>query len=46
MTPNLWLRKMHPGGPTANNRTNRIIIGQRQDRASQRALGSRVDDES
>ncbi len=40
MTPNLWLRKMHPGGPTADHRTNRIIIGQRQDRASQRALDS------
>lgn len=43
MTPNLWLRKMHPGGPTANNRTNRIMIGQRQDRASQTALaGARL----
>ncbi|UQE73376.1 neutral/alkaline ceramidase [Gordonia sp. PP30] len=38
MTPNLWLRKMHPGGPTANHRTNRILIGQRQDRAGQNAL--------
>lgn len=38
MTPNLWLRKMHPGGPTADHRTNRIIIGQRQDRAGQAAL--------
>ncbi len=40
MTPNLWLRKMHPGGPTADNRSNRIIIGQRQDQAARRALGS------
>ena len=40
MTPNLWRRKMHPGGPTANNRTNRIMIGQRQDRAGQAALGA------
>ncbi|MFT3716174.1 MAG: neutral/alkaline non-lysosomal ceramidase N-terminal domain-containing protein [Gordonia sp. (in: high G+C Gram-positive bacteria)] len=40
MTPNLWLRKMHPGGPTANNRTNRIMIGQRQDRAGQAALSA------
>lgn len=40
MTPNLWLRKMHPGGPTGSNRTNRIVIGQRQDRAGQTALGS------
>lgn len=39
MTPNLWLRKMHPSGPTENNRTNRIMIGQRQDRAGQDALG-------
>ncbi|MBM7367641.1 neutral/alkaline non-lysosomal ceramidase N-terminal domain-containing protein [Gordonia hydrophobica] len=38
MTPNLWLRKMHPGGPTSNNRTNRILIGRRQDDAGQRAL--------
>lgn len=38
MTPNMWLRKMHPGGPTADHRTNRIIIGQRQDRAGQTAL--------
>lgn len=40
MTPNLWLKKMHPGGPTADNRTNRIMIGQRQDRAGQDALTS------
>ncbi|MFW0790314.1 neutral/alkaline non-lysosomal ceramidase N-terminal domain-containing protein [Gordonia sp. CPCC 205333] len=38
MTPNMWLRKMHPGGPTADNRTNRVIIGQRQDQAGQTAL--------
>src|SRR5690606_9771728 len=40
MTPNLWRRKMHPGGPTANHRTNRIMIGQRQVRAGQAALGA------
>ncbi len=40
MTPNLWLRKMNPGGPTENNRTNRIMIGQRQDAAGQAALGA------
>ncbi|WP_026917711.1 neutral/alkaline non-lysosomal ceramidase N-terminal domain-containing protein [Gordonia shandongensis] len=39
MTPNLWLRKMNPGGPTSDHRTNRILIGRRQDRAGQRALG-------
>ena len=38
MTPNLWLRKMNPGGPTADHRTNRILIGRRQDEAGQRAL--------
>ncbi len=43
MTPNLWVRKMHPGGPTSNNRTNRVLIGRRQDDAGQRALaGSRA----
>ena len=40
MTPNMWLRKMHPGGPTADHRSNRIIIGQRQDRAGQAALAA------
>ncbi|WP_347954378.1 neutral/alkaline non-lysosomal ceramidase N-terminal domain-containing protein [Gordonia aichiensis] len=40
MTPNLWLRKMHPGGPTSDNRTNRLLIGQRQDRAGQAALAA------
>lgn len=38
MTPNLWLRKMNPGGPTADHRANRIQIGQRQDRAGRSAL--------
>lgn len=40
MTPNLWVRKMAPGGPTSNHRSNRIIIGRRQDQAGQRALSS------
>ncbi len=40
MTPNMWLRKMHPGGPTADNRANRIIIGQRQHNAGKAALSS------
>ncbi|GED98199.1 neutral/alkaline non-lysosomal ceramidase N-terminal domain-containing protein [Gordonia crocea] len=40
MSPNLWLRKMHPGGPTHDHRANRVIIGRRQDRAAQEALGS------
>ncbi|EGD55734.1 neutral/alkaline non-lysosomal ceramidase N-terminal domain-containing protein [Gordonia neofelifaecis] len=40
MSPNLWLRKMHPGGPTADNRVNRTVIGRRQDQAGQTALGS------
>nr|WP_245548364.1 neutral/alkaline non-lysosomal ceramidase N-terminal domain-containing protein [Gordonia araii] len=39
MSPNLWLRKMNPGGPTESNRANRVIIGRRQDRAAQNALG-------
>ncbi|AUH69251.1 neutral/alkaline non-lysosomal ceramidase N-terminal domain-containing protein [Gordonia sp. PS3] len=38
MSPNLWLRKMHPGGPTADHRANRIIIGRRQDQAAQAAF--------
>ncbi|QRY63875.1 neutral/alkaline non-lysosomal ceramidase N-terminal domain-containing protein [Gordonia sp. PDNC005] len=38
MTPNLWLRKMNPGGPTEDHRTNRVLIGRRQDDAGQRAL--------
>ncbi|WP_132993598.1 neutral/alkaline non-lysosomal ceramidase N-terminal domain-containing protein [Gordonia zhaorongruii] len=38
MTPNLWLRKMHPGGPTSDNRANRVLIGRRQDDAGRRAL--------
>lgn len=38
MSPNLWLRKMAPGGPTADHRTNRVLIGQRQDRAGRTAL--------
>ncbi|GAC58523.1 putative ceramidase [Gordonia hirsuta DSM 44140 = NBRC 16056] len=38
MSPNLWLRPMNPGGPTADHRTNRIMIGRRQDRAGQTAL--------
>ncbi|MFT4042637.1 MAG: neutral/alkaline non-lysosomal ceramidase N-terminal domain-containing protein, partial [Gordonia sp. (in: high G+C Gram-positive bacteria)] len=37
LTPNLWLRKMHPGGPTADHRTNCAIIGTRQFQAGQRA---------
>ncbi|WHU47268.1 neutral/alkaline non-lysosomal ceramidase N-terminal domain-containing protein [Gordonia sp. L191] len=40
MTPNLWLRKMHPGGPTADHRTNRVMIGDRQHRAAQRAFAA------
>ncbi|MGO3325170.1 neutral/alkaline non-lysosomal ceramidase N-terminal domain-containing protein [Gordonia sp. (in: high G+C Gram-positive bacteria)] len=40
MTPNLWVRKMHPGGPTGDHRSNRIIIGRRQDRAGQSALAA------
>ncbi|MFT4086740.1 MAG: neutral/alkaline non-lysosomal ceramidase N-terminal domain-containing protein [Gordonia sp. (in: high G+C Gram-positive bacteria)] len=40
MTPNYWLRKMHPGGPTADHRTNRVLIGRRQDRAGADALSS------
>jgi neutral ceramidase len=40
MTPNLWLRKMNPGGPTDDRRANCAIIGERQFQAGQRALGS------
>lgn len=40
MTPNLWLRKLNPGGPTNDHRTNRAIIGERQYRAGERALRS------
>lgn len=40
MSPNLWLRKMNPGGPTESNRTNNIMIGQRQDHAGQAALAA------
>ncbi|WP_299575997.1 neutral/alkaline ceramidase [uncultured Williamsia sp.] len=37
MTPNLWVRPLHPGGPTADNRTNCLIIGDRQFHAGARA---------
>ncbi|WOC14444.1 neutral/alkaline non-lysosomal ceramidase N-terminal domain-containing protein [Gordonia sp. MP11Mi] len=40
MTPNLWARKMNPGGPTENHQSNRIIIGRRQDQAGQSALAA------
>lgn len=40
MTPNLWLRKMNPGGPTNDRRANSAIIGERQFQAGQRALGA------
>ncbi|MGV9825947.1 neutral/alkaline ceramidase [Gordonia sp. NPDC003429] len=40
MTPNLWVRKLHPGGPTADHRANCAIIGQRQFQAGNRALAS------
>ncbi|MGC4935094.1 neutral/alkaline non-lysosomal ceramidase N-terminal domain-containing protein [Gordonia sp. DT30] len=40
MTPNLWVRKMHPGGPTGDHRTNRAMIGERQYRAGQRAFAA------
>ncbi|WP_238981338.1 neutral/alkaline ceramidase [Williamsia herbipolensis] len=39
MTPNLWVRPLRPGGPTADNRTNCLIIGDRQHRAGATALG-------
>ncbi|MGW0035181.1 neutral/alkaline ceramidase [Gordonia sp. NPDC003376] len=40
MTPNLWVRKMNPGGPTEDRRANCAIIGERQHRAGARALGA------
>ena len=40
MTPNLWLRKLNPGGPTADHRANCAIIGERQFNAGERALGA------
>ncbi|GAA1458318.1 neutral/alkaline ceramidase [Williamsia maris] len=40
MTPNLWLRKLHPSGPTADNRTNCLIIGRRQHDAGRAALAT------
>lgn len=38
MTPNLWLRPMHPGGPTEDSRTNCAMIGERQYQAGRAAF--------
>ncbi|GAB2448011.1 neutral/alkaline ceramidase [Nocardia tengchongensis] len=38
MTPNLWIKKMHPSGPTEDNRTNCAMIGERQYQAGRKAF--------
>ncbi|NLU84442.1 neutral/alkaline non-lysosomal ceramidase N-terminal domain-containing protein [Rhodococcus sp. HNM0569] len=40
MTPNLFVRKMQPGGPTDDNPTNARIIGERQYDAGKSAFDS------
>lgn len=42
MTPNLWLRKLHPSGPTSDNVLNNAIIAKRQYDACHKAWANAV----